>query len=63
VEIITLYVLVVFTDVYPENVMVVLDVPLTLMDQTYQTSVHLVEGVDRQMMVGGAVVHQQTHVV
>ena len=62
-ELHTLYVLVVFTDVYPENVMVVLDVRLTLTDQTYQTSVHLVEDVDRQTLVGGVVVHQQTHVV
>ena len=58
-----LYVLVVFTDVYPENVMDALDVRLTLTDQTYQTSVHLVEDVDRQTLVGGVVVHQQTHVV
>tara|TARA_Y100000813_G_scaffold28085_1_gene17714 strand:- start:545 stop:736 length:192 start_codon:yes stop_codon:yes gene_type:complete len=63
VEIITLYVLVVFTDACPENVMVALDVLLTLTDQTYQTSVRLVEDVDRQTLVGGVVVHQQTHVV
>ena len=33
------------------------------MDQIYQTSVHLVEDVDKQTLVGGVVVHQQTHVV
>ena len=33
------------------------------MDQIYQTSVHLVDDVDKQTLVGGVVVHQQTQVV